>query len=74
MDNIYNNNVIIICNDKEELKTVLKNNTIKKQLESKEKPDKKETRLTRLQLLELIKNNIDRLNKKDVLEIVRGYS
>tara|TARA_Y100000114_G_C11618354_1_gene258453 strand:- start:3 stop:227 length:225 start_codon:yes stop_codon:yes gene_type:complete len=74
MDNIYNNNIIIICNDKEELKTVLKNNTIKKQLESKEKSEKKETRLTRLQLLELIKNNIDRLNKKDVLEIVRGYS
>ncbi len=74
MDNIYNNNIIIICNDKEELKTVLKNNTIKKQLESKEKPEKKDTRLSRLQLLELIKNNIDRLNKKDVLEIVRGYS
>lgn len=74
MDNIYNNNIIIICNDKEELKTVLKNNTIKKQLESKEKSEKKDTRLSRLQLLELIKNNIDRLNKKDVLEIVRGYS
>ena len=74
MDNIYNNNIIIICNDKEELKTVLKNNTIKKQLESKEKSEKKDTRLSRLQLLELIKNNIDRLNKKDVLEIVRCYS
>jgi hypothetical protein len=73
MDNIYNNNIIIICNDKDELNNVLKNNSIKKQL-NKINDEKKDTRLTRLELLELLKNNLDRLNKKDVLEIVRGYS
>jgi len=72
MDNIYNNNVIIICNDKEELNNVLKNNSIKKQLNNKN--EKKDTRLSRLQILKLLDENKDRLNKKDVEFILRGYN
>jgi len=72
MDNIYNNNIIIICNDKEELNNVLKNNSIKKQLNNKN--EKKDTRLSRLQILKLLDENKDRLNKKDVEFILRGYN
>ena len=73
----YNNNIFIICNNIEELNTVLKNPTIKKQLKKLEKPEqqiKKDTRLSRLQILNLIDKNKYRLQKKDVQYILRGYA
>jgi len=75
----YNNNIFIICNNIEELNTVLNNPSIKKQIKNKdkEKPEqqiKKDTRLTRLQILNLIDKNKDRLQKKDVQYILRGYA
>ncbi len=75
----YNNNIFIICNNIEELNNVLNNPSIKKQIKNKdkEKPEqqiKKDTRLTRLQILNLIDKNKDRLQKKDVQYILRGYA
>lgn len=73
----YNNNIFIICNNIEELNTVLKNPTIKKQLKKPEKQEeeiKKDTRLSRLQILNLLDKNKDRLQKKDIQYILRGYA
>jgi len=75
----YNNNIFIICNNIEELNNVLNNPSIKKQIKNKdkEKPEqqiKKDTRLSRLQILNLIDKNKDRLQKKDVQYILRGYA
>jgi len=73
----YNNNIFIICNNIEELNTVLNNPSIKKQIKNKEKQEqeiKKDTRLSRLQILNLIDKNKDRLQKKDVQYILRGYA
>ena len=71
----YNNNIFIICNNIEELNNVLNNPSIKKQIKNKDKQEiKKDTRLTRLQILNLIDKNKDRLQKKDVQYILRGYA
>lgn len=70
----YNNNIFIICNNIEELNNVLNNPTIKKQIKKPEQQIKKDTRLTRLQILNLIDKNKDRLQKKDVQYILRGYA